>query len=491
MNVSLKNKIVSGLIWRGGGAIGIKILRFIISIILARLLLPKDFGLIAIATIFINLGEILIDGGFCDALIQRKKLTYEESNSVYWFNIFLAILLYIIIYFFAPIFSSFYNEPQLTNILRIIAISPFIGSLTLVPRALIFRYMEFKKLAIITWVSLFVGGFAAIILAYTGFGIWALVAEFIISNIIKGIMTVFVVHWKPIFIFKYNGVKELFNFGYKMLFRNILYILQTNLNTLFFGKISTMEQTAYYARGYSYPNLLSNTIDGTFDQVIFSAMSSVQDNPQKLALIREKGIQLSTFLSFPCFCLLAIISKELIPLMLTSKWEPCIPFLQLTCCDALLLNLLCIMRQCFNSIGRSDITLRLRLYLFSCNGLALICYTLYHYIFSSQYLSLYKIIIIIIVLNYSVIFLIFKYSRELLGYSFIMYYSDIKHNFWSACIAMIFCCFIIQKFSYQTQYMLIFKIFSFSICYIILSLSFHSPAIHILIDEYKHFLHKK
>ena len=486
VGTSLKSKVFSGLLWKCSGTIGLKVIRFFISIVLARLLAPEDFGVIAIVAFFISLGEVFIDSGFNDAIIQKKDLTLEDCNSVYWFNIFLACCIYIVFFILAPFVSRFYHTDRLKSIFRVIALSPIIGSISLVPRSLLLKRMEFKKNAAILWCSLLAGGSIAIIGAFLGLGAWALVLEFLTGNIVKCTLCLIAIKWRLSFSFEFNRVVQLFQFGWKMLLRNLLYITQTNLNTLFFGRIGSLEQTAYYARGHAYPNLLSTTLDGAFDEVLFSAMSSVQDAPERLSTLRYRGFQISTFASFPALFLLAFVAPEVISFMLTDKWLPCVPFLRIVCIEAFLLNSLCILRQSFNSIGRSDIPLKIQIYLFSCNFIVLIGCTIFNHFCTIRKLTLAEIVLTAVILNYTVLIPLFHYSKKLFFYTFFQYIKDIGHNFIGGLLTLIICLCLWEYLHLNSLlFTLILKSVNFFVIYILFSILSHAPAVIFLQQEIK------
>ena len=327
-------------------------------------------------------------------------------------------------------------------------------------------------------------GGLAIVGAFLGMGVWALVLEFLVGNLVRSTLCLVTVRWRPAISFEFTRVWQLFQFGWKMLLRNLLNIAQTNLNTLFFGRISSLEQTAYYARGHAYPNLLSSTMDGAFDQVLFSAMSSVQDEPERLATLRHRGFQLSTFASFPALFLLGFAAPEIISFMLTDKWLPCVPFLRIVCFEAFLLNSLCILRQSFNSIGRSDISLKIQIYLFSCNFIALIGCTVFNHFCTSWKLPLSGIVLVVVILNYTVLVPLFHYSKKLFSYAFFEYIKDIGHNLFGGLLALVICLGIWRQLHFSSLLVgIVLKAVSYFFFYLVFAVLGHAPAATFLRKE--------
>jgi O-antigen/teichoic acid export membrane protein len=360
-NLSLKNKVLTGLVWRfleRGGTLG---MQFIISIVLARLLLPRDFGTIGLLTVFIAVAGVFVQSGFGSALIQKEKVSIEEYSSVFYLSLFVSIVLYILLFFTAPLIASFYSEPLLVSILRVMALSLIIGAITSVQYAVLSREMKFKKSFFASIGGIFASGTVGIAMAYCGYGVWSLVFSQLSSQVLSLIILWFMVKWRPSFIFSFTKLKKLFQYGSKLLCSALLDTIFNNLYSLSIGKLFDLTMLGYYNRGLSIPMLVVENINGTIDGVMFPALSSCQHDRGRVKKLVRRMITTSSFFVIPMMFGLIVVAKPLVLLVFTEKWLPCVPFVQLSCIKCAFWPIHIGNLQAIKAVGRSDIFFRLEI----------------------------------------------------------------------------------------------------------------------------------
>lgn len=362
MNDKDSRKIIfSSLIWKfleRGGSQGIQ---FIVQIILARLLSPSQFGTLAIVLVFISLAQTFVDGGFSTALIQKKNADKLDFSSIFYLSLSIATIVYIGIFIFAPFISNFYQDQSLTPLLRVLSVILFPGALNSVQVAYVSRNMQFKKLFKTSLIATVISGVFGISAAYLNFEIWALVIQQITYHIVNSIALWFSVKWRPEFIFSFQRVKELFSYGSKIFMSNFIYRLYLDMRTLLIGRIYTASNLAYYQRGEQIPKVLVNNIDGSIQTVILPALSARQDDKNSIKSMVKRSLSISSFLVFPIMFGIIVVAEPLVILLLTEKWLPAVPFLQIFSLTYACWPILSINLQPMKALGRSDVLLRLEI----------------------------------------------------------------------------------------------------------------------------------
>ncbi|WP_097027911.1 lipopolysaccharide biosynthesis protein [Clostridium peptidivorans] len=356
---STKSKVLASLFWKlmeRGGTQGIQ---FIVQIALARLLVPDDYGVIALIAIFITIANVFVQSGFNIALIQKKDVNETDFSSVFYLSLLVASLLYIILFFIAPSIATFYHEVQLILILRVLSITLFFGAFNSIQNAVISRKMQFKKLFFSSLGAMLVSGTIGIVFAYTGFGVWALVAQQLINQFMITTILWFTVKWRPKLVFSFKRVKGLFSYGWKLLVSSLIDTLYMNLRSLIIGKIYNPATLGFYNRGDQFPQIIVTNINGSIQSVMLPAIASEQDNRQRVKGMVRRSIATSSFILFPMMVGLAVIAEPLVIVLLTDKWLPCVPFLQISCASYALWPIHTANLQAINALGRSDIFLRL------------------------------------------------------------------------------------------------------------------------------------
>lgn len=341
-----------------GGTQGIQ---FLVQIVLARLLTPKDYGIIALIGIFITIANVFVQSGFSTALIQKKNANEEDFSSVFYLSLFVASLLYIILFFVAPIIANFYNIPQLTLVLRIVSITLFLGAFNSIQNAVVSKRMQFKKLFFSSLGAVIVSGIIGITFAYMGFGVWALVAQQLTSQFMITTILWFTVKWRPKLVFSYKRVRKLFSYGWKLLVSSLIDSLYMNLRSIIIGKIYNPAMLGFYNRGDQFPQIIVSNINGSIQSVMLPALASEQDNKKRVKDMVRRSIVTSCFILFPIMTGLAVIAEPLIRVLLTDKWLQCVPFLQIFCLSYALWPIHTANLQAINALGRSDIFLKLEI----------------------------------------------------------------------------------------------------------------------------------
>jgi len=331
MSHSLKQKVISGVLWSGLERIGTQVVTFVVGIILARLLKPSDFGTITLITIFIALSQVFVLAGFGRALIQKREVTEQDYNSVFYLSLSVATLLYSVLYVAAPTISAFYKEPVLINILRLLSLTLFLGAMNTVQYAVLSREMKFKLSFKVSLIAISVSGVVGISMAYCGWGVWSLVASNLSGQVATTAALWAVVRWRPALIFSLSAVRQLFRFSSKLLASSLLDTFFNNLYNLIIGKLFNPAVLGHYSRGQSIPNLLMASLTDTISGVIFPALSACQTDRERVRDITRKAIRTTCFLTFPMMFGLAAVAKPLVLGLLTEKWLPCVPYLQLSC----------------------------------------------------------------------------------------------------------------------------------------------------------------
>jgi len=358
---SLKTSVISSLFWKfleRGGVTGIQ---FIVQIILARLLFPADYGVIALIVVFIAISQTFVESGLGTALIQKKKVTDADYSSVFYLSLGVALAFYCILFLGAPFIAVFYNQPLITPVLRALGLTLFFGAVNTIQNAVIARNFLFRKLFVSSLGAVLLSGIVGITMAYAGYGVWALVGQQLTSIMALCLIMWFTVQWRPKLLFSLARVKELFSFGWKLLASGLISVTYNNLSSLVIGKLYPASMLGYYTKGKEFPHYAVANINSTIQMVMFPAYAKNQDNKPMVKQIMRRALVTSVFLVFPAMAGLAAIAAPLIELLLTEKWLISVPFLQIFCAVYALWPITTVNLQAINALGRSDIFLRLEI----------------------------------------------------------------------------------------------------------------------------------
>jgi O-antigen/teichoic acid export membrane protein len=360
-SVITKAEIISSLIWKFLERIGTQGINFIVQIILARLLDPEDFGLVSVITIFVSFANILVQSGFNTSLIQKSKIKEIDYSTVFYFSFFIAAILYVLLFLLAPVIAMFYEQPQLTSILRVLSVTLFIGAVNSIQIAVISRNMQFKKLFYSSFLATLISGFIAILLAFSSLGVWALVIQQISYQFLVTFIMLFTVQWKPRIVFSYKRLKLLFNYGWKILATHLLSNIFLNIRSLIIGKLYSAETLGFYNRGMIIPSVLVSNIDGSIQSVMLPSYSSQQENKEIVKKMVRRSIMTSSFIVFPMMVGLAAVAEPFVSLILTDKWLQAVPFLQIYCFIFALMPIHTANLQAIKALGYSGTVLKLEI----------------------------------------------------------------------------------------------------------------------------------
>jgi teichuronic acid exporter len=360
--VGLKQKTIKGLLWSAIEAIALNTIRLTITIVLARLLSPTDFGLIATLSIFIGLSETLVSGGFASALIQKLNITNEDYSTVFITNLGISITIYLLLFIFSPSIAGFFNEPSLESITRVVALVIIFNSIGIVQRISLRRDLNFKVLAIVNTFSTIVSGAIGVLMAYYGFGVWSLVAQLTLKAFITSTAFWVVGNLKIKMIFNLESFKDNFNFGYKLLLSSIIGTLSMNAYNVVIGKLYNAESLGFFYQAKRLNDFTSAIISNVFQNVTFPLLSSIQDDEARINTVYIQFLRLIAFVSFPVMMLLFIIAEPLLSILLTEKWSESIEYFQILCVSGMVFPLIVLSGHMPVIKGRSDIYLKLTLF---------------------------------------------------------------------------------------------------------------------------------
>lgn len=356
-----KNKVISSLIWKFLERGGVQGVQFVLSIILARLVTPEDYGVIAILLVFIQIATVFIQSGFNTALIQKKESDDLDFSSIFYLSLFVAGILYVILFFASPFVAGFYKSDELTKLLRVISLTLFFGAVNSVQNAYVSKTMQFRRFFFSSMGAVIGSGIVGIVMAYKGFGVWALVAQQLVRDFLICIILWFTVKWRPKFIFSFERVKSLFSFGWKLLVSGLLDTIFRNIYNLIVGRIYNKEILGYFNRGHQFPQVIATNLDGSIQSVMLPTLSSHNDDVAEVKRITRRSISMSAFVLMPCMFGLAAVAEPLVKVLLTDKWLPCVPFLQLACISYAIYPIQTANLTGINALGRSDVFLKLEI----------------------------------------------------------------------------------------------------------------------------------
>lgn len=357
----MKQKVIKGLIWTYAERMLAQLISLVVTIILARLIDPEDYGVIAIVTVFIVIADTFAVNGLGNALIQKKEADHLDFSTVFYFNVGFSILLYVILFLAAIPIAAFYDKQVLTPVLRVMSLRIPIAAINSVQQAYVSRRMEFKKFFYATLAGTLISAILGIMMAYTGFGIWALVAQYMSNTIIDTIVLWLVVKWRPGREFSWKRMRGLYSYGWKVLATSILISIYGNIQDLIIGKKFSASDLAYSNKGRQFPSLVSTNINTSLSKVLFPAISEVQDDIIMVKILTRKAIAVGVYILSPILIGLAVVSHTFVKILLTDKWLPCVPYLQIMCVVFLLQPIQTASIQAMKALGESGMYLRLEI----------------------------------------------------------------------------------------------------------------------------------
>lgn len=358
---SLKHKTISGLFWSFSETGINQLVHLIIGIILARLLSPKEFGLIGMITIFIAISQAFIDSGFSQALIRKTDCKQNDYSTVFYFNLFVGVLFYLILFCSAPAISRFFNEPILQDLVKVLGLVLIINAFAIIQRTILTKNINFKLQAKITLSSSILSGIIGIILAYKGFGVWSLAIRTILNQLFNSLFLWLYNRWLPTLEFSKQSFREMFTFGSKLLASGLIYTMYRNIYYLIIGKFFSATELGYYTRADQFSALPSQNINASVERVIYPILSQLQNEPSNLKSGCKKIVKSIMLINFSVMLGMAAIAQPMILTLIGEKWLPSVPYLQLLCLVSMTLPLHSLNLNILKVKGRSDLFLRLEI----------------------------------------------------------------------------------------------------------------------------------
>lgn len=358
----MKSKnIVSNFIWRFAERCGAQLVSFVVSIVLARILAPEDYGTIALVTVFTAILQVFVDSGLGTALIQKKDADDLDFSSVFYFNFSMCLVLYAVMFIVAPYIAIFYEDMTLTSVIRVLSLTIVISGVKGIQQAYVSRNMLFKRFFFSTIGGTIFSAFLGIGLAFSGCGVWALVAQQLSNTMIDTLILWITVKWKPKKEFSWKRLRTLFSYGWKLLVSSLLDTVYNNLRNLIIGKMYSSADLAYYNQGDKFPKIIVTNINTSIDSVLLPTMSNEQDERNRIKSMTRRAIKTSIYVMAPLMMGLAFCAESIVELVLTDKWLPCVPFLRLFCITYMFWPVHTANLNAIKAMGRSDCFLKIEI----------------------------------------------------------------------------------------------------------------------------------
>lgn len=358
---TLKEKTIRSLIWKFLEQGGSQLIALLVQIILARMLAPEDFGVLAIILVFVNIGNIIVQSGLNTSLVQSPKISKKDFSTVFWLCFTVSVILYIIIFFLAPTVANFYNNQKLISPLRVLAIILLINAFYSVQVAYVQRDLNFKTIFISSIIAMAISGALGILAAYFDMGLWSLVIQQVSYSLFACFVLNVFLPWHPQLVFSKSDAIRHFRFGWKLLSSGLLDTIYQGISDLIIGKQFSSTTLGFVSQGKKYPLALGNALDGAIQPVMLAAVARVQEDKKTVKIITQRALKTSTFLIFPLMTLFAITAEPIVCIILGEQWLPAVPFLQMYCFVYALLPIHTSNLQTLNAIGRSDLFLKLEI----------------------------------------------------------------------------------------------------------------------------------
>lgn len=353
--------ILSNMIWRFAERCGAQGVTFVVSVVLARLLEPEVYGTVALVTVFTAILQVFVDSGLGNALIQKKDADDLDFSTVFFFNLAVCLCLYALMFLTAPVIAKYYGDLSLTAIIRVLSLTIVISGVKNIQQAYVSRSMQFKRFFFATLGGTIGAAIVGVVMAYLGFGVWALVAQQLFNLSVDTLILWFTVRWRPHRLFSFERLKALYRFGWKLLASVLIDTIYNNIRQLVIGKIYSATDLSFYNRGKQFPHLIVSNINTSIDSVIFPAMSSAQDDVERVKSMTKRSITTSIYILAPMMIGLAFIAEPLVRLILTEKWVPCVFYLRIFCVTYIFYPIHTANLKAIVSMGRSDLNLQLEI----------------------------------------------------------------------------------------------------------------------------------
>ena len=418
-----KNTTVKNFIWRFAERCGAQLVTFVVSIVLARILSPDDYGTVALVTVFTTILQVFVDSGLGTALIQKKNADDLDFSSVFYFNFVVCLVLYAGMFLAAPLIASFYNDLTLTPIIRVISLTIVISGVKGIQQSFVSRNMLFKRFFFSTLGGTIFSAIIGIAMAYAGCGVWAIVAQQLSNTAIDTLILWLTVKWRPKKMFSWERLKTLFSFVWKLLISSLLDTVYSNIRSLVIGKMYSPSDLAYYNQGDKLPSTVITNINTSIASVLLPTLASKQDDRKQLKNMTRRAIKTSTYIIAPLMMGLAFCAPPIVRLILTEKWVPCVPYLRIFCITYMFYPIHTANLNAINAMGRSDYFLKLEIAK-KVIGMLLLLLTMRISVMAMAYSLLVSMVTSMVINSWP--------NKKLLKYSFIEQIIDILPNIFIA-----------------------------------------------------------
>ena len=473
--------VINNFLWRLAERVGAQGVKLLVELVLARILLPEQYGVIAMVAVFITVFNVFVDSGLGNALIQKKDADDLDFSSVFWFNVVWCIVLYGILFLISPLVASFYHREELTLILRVLGLQIVISGVKNVYQAYVSRTMQFRKFFFSTLGGTVGAAVIGITMAYRGYGVWALVAQQLFNVLTDTVILTITVKWHPRRMFSFERLKGLLSYGWKLLLSALLDTLYNEARSLIIGRKYTSEDLAFYNRGELFPQVIAANVNTSIDSVLLPTMSREQDECEKVRAMTRRAIMTSTYIMAPLMIGIACVGTPLVRLILTEKWMPCVPYLQIFCASMLFFPIHTANLNAIKAMGRSDLFLKLEI-LKKVIGIALILITMHISVLAMALSTLVNSLLCQLINTWP--------NRKLLDYSYGDQIRDILPNILLAAV-MGGCVFVVGLIGLPDWATLLIQVVLGAALYAGLSAATKNESYRYLLDVLKNFRYKK
>lgn len=369
-----RKNVISGISWRFAERIAAQGVSTVVSVLLARLLLPEEYGIVTMVLVFINIANVLVTSGLGQSLVQDKDAGDLEFSTMTYVSLTTSAIFYFILFFGAPMLADYYKMPLLAPVLRVLSLKLILAGYNTIQQAYVQKNMMFKKFFFSTLGGTVISGAIGVLMAYQGFGVWALVAQYLINSTVDTIVLFFSIGWKPKRMFSADRAKKLFSFSWKLMVGDLAGAIYNELRSLIIGKHYTSSDLAFYNKGFQFPQLVIGNIDASVTSVLYPTMVRANETAEGLREVARKTIRTSSFFLFPALVGLSVVAEPFIEVILTERWISCVPYLRIACYSYITVPLSSANLQAIKALGRSDLIMRLEI-VKKATGLVLICMT--------------------------------------------------------------------------------------------------------------------
>lgn len=473
-------KVIKNFFWRFAERCGAQAVTFVVSIVLARILTPEDYGKIALITVFTTIMQVFVDSGLGTALIQKKDADDLDFSSVFYFNLIVCLALYEVMFIASPYIANFYGDTSLISIIRVISLTIVISGLKGIQQSYVSRNMLFKRFFFSTLGGTIFSAFFGIALAYAGFGVWAIVVQQLSNTAIDTLILWLTVKWRPKRIFSWERLKKLLSFGWKMLASSLLDTIYNNIRSMIIGKMYSSVDLAYYNQGDQFPSVIVSNINKSIDSVLLPTMANAQDDCARVKAMTQRSIKTSTYIMAPLMMGMAFCAEPIVRVVLTDKWLPCVPFLRIFCITYMFWPVHTANLNAIKAMGRSDWFLRLEI-IKKAIGMLILLSTMWFGVMAMAYSLLLSSVLSQIINSWP--------NRKLLGYGYLEQVKDVAPGIVLA-VGMGICVYFIGFISLPTVITLVIQIVAGAAIYVSISAILRLEEFNYLLGMIKSFLKK-